>query len=161
MLGLPYVFKSAGWIGGFFVTLGLCLVTWRTSYYIGRELNGDPRPLHLFENAPLKSPSNVHDDPPIITRMRKPINGFPGIAREALGDAGSAGEQPQPICVCSLSSTSTLHLRLGDLSPSAKIFLLLDVLCLNTLWGFLDYSMGLSCGVSCGASPDGIFIIAT
>lgn len=89
MLGLPYVFKSAGWIGGFFVTLGLCLVTWRTSYYIGRELNGDPRPLHLFENAPLKSPSNVHDDPPIITRMRKPINGFPSIAREALGDTGS------------------------------------------------------------------------
>jgi vesicular inhibitory amino acid transporter len=89
MLGLPYVFKSAGWIGGFCVTLALCLVTWRTSYYIGRELNGDPRPLHLFENVPFKrSPTNGHDDSTII-RMRKPINGFPGIAREALGDAGS------------------------------------------------------------------------
>lgn len=95
MLGLPYVFKSAGWIGGFGVTLTLCLVTWRTSYYIGRELNGDPRPLHLFENAPypITSPNNTdgHEedgDLTIIRRMRKPIHGFPGIAREALGDAG-------------------------------------------------------------------------
>ncbi len=83
MLGLPYVFKTAGWIGGFFVTVGLCLVTWRTSYYLGRELNGDPRPVHLFhgafsgENAP--------------TRMRKQISSFPGLAREAFGDTG---------CVC-------------------------------------------------------------
>lgn len=90
MLGLPYVFKSAGWIGGFCVTLSLCLVTWRTSYYIGRELNGDPRPLHLFENSPVKSPINGYDvDPTVLTRMRKPINGFPGIAREALGHVGS------------------------------------------------------------------------
>ena len=80
MLGLPYVFKSAGWLGGFCVTFGLCLVTWRTSYYLGRELNGDPRPVHIFDsggNAP--------------TRMRKPISSFPGLAREAFGDTG---------CVC-------------------------------------------------------------
>lgn len=89
MLGLPYVLKSAGWIGGSCVTVTLCLVTWRTSYYIGRLLNGDPRPLHIFENVPLKSPSNGHDDPSTIIRLRKPLSGFPAIAREALGDAGS------------------------------------------------------------------------
>mmetsp|Transcript_27569 Transcript_27569/g.57563 ORF Transcript_27569/g.57563 Transcript_27569/m.57563 type:complete len:644 (+) Transcript_27569:58-1989(+) len=82
MLGLPYVFKSAGWIGGFCVTVGFCLVTWRTSYYLGRELNGDPRPVHLFDSA---LPDNA------ITRMRKPITSFPAIAREAFGDSG---------CIC-------------------------------------------------------------
>merc|ERR1712127_218335 len=45
MLGLPFVFKSAGYIGGFLATVSICLVTWRTSYYLGRELNGDPRPV--------------------------------------------------------------------------------------------------------------------
>ncbi|ACI64178.1 possible amino acid/polyamine transporter family II, partial [Thalassiosira pseudonana CCMP1335] len=59
MLGLPYVFKSAGWIGGFFVTLENSMVT------------------HVHEN--------------VLTRMRKPLNSFPGIAREAFGDNG---------CIC-------------------------------------------------------------
>lgn len=83
MLGLPYVFKSAGWLEGFCVTVGLCLVTWRTSYYLGRELNGDPRPVHIFDSA--LSGGNAP------TRMRKPISSFPGLAREAFGDTG---------CVC-------------------------------------------------------------
>lgn len=82
MLGLPYVFKSAGWIGGFCVTIGFCLVTWRTSYYLGREMNGDPRPVHLFDEGAPGGP---------LQRMRKPIDSFPAIAREAFGDNG---------CVC-------------------------------------------------------------
>ena len=77
MLGLPYVFRSAGWIGGFSVTIGFCLVTWRTSYYLGRALNGDPRPVHLFDGNDLT-----------IKRMRKPVSSFPAIAREAFGDNG-------------------------------------------------------------------------
>lgn len=81
MLGLPYVFKSAGYIGGFCVTIGFCLVTWRTSYYLGRELNGDPRPVHIFGEASDNAP----------TRMRKQIDSFPTIAREAFGDNG---------CIC-------------------------------------------------------------
>jgi len=89
MLGLPYVFKSSGWIGGCVITVSLCLVTWRTSYYIGRELNGDPRPLHLFENVSIKSPNGDNNETTTLTRMRKPISGFPGIARESLGDYGS------------------------------------------------------------------------
>lgn len=89
MLGLPYVFKSSGWIGGCVITVCLCLVTWRTSYYIGRELNGDPRPLHLFENVSMKSPNGDNNETTTLTRMRKPISGFPGIARESLGDYGS------------------------------------------------------------------------
>ena len=62
------------------VTIGFCLVTWRTSYYLGRELNGDPRPVHLFDD--LSSSENA----PI--RMRKPITSFPAIARVAFGDNG-------------------------------------------------------------------------
>ena len=77
MLGLPYVFKSAGWIGGFCVTVAFCLVTWKTSYYLGRLLNGDPRPLHLFDGSDLT-----------IKRMRKQLTSFPEIAREAFGDIG-------------------------------------------------------------------------
>jgi len=104
MLGLPYVFKSAGWIGGFCVTVSLCLITWRTSYYLGRELNGDPRPVHLFDSA---SSDNT------ITRMRKPINSFPAIAREAFGDRGC-------ICLSSIlyfelfSCLSIFFVSLGD-----------------------------------------------
>jgi len=79
MLGLPFVFKSAGFIGGLCVTVGMCLVTWRTSYYLGRELNGDPRPVHLFDN---------NNNGETLTRMRKQINSFPAIAREAFGDNG-------------------------------------------------------------------------
>jgi len=77
MLGLPYVFKSAGWIGGSCVTVGFCLVTWKTSYYLGRTLNGDPRPVHLFDGSDVT-----------ITRMNKPVSSFPEIAREAFGDNG-------------------------------------------------------------------------
>eukprot|EP00577_Skeletonema_sp_RCC1716_P031974 CAMPEP_0113435044 /NCGR_PEP_ID=MMETSP0013_2-20120614/36030_1 /TAXON_ID=2843 ORGANISM="Skeletonema costatum, Strain 1716" /NCGR_SAMPLE_ID=MMETSP0013_2 /ASSEMBLY_ACC=CAM_ASM_000158 /LENGTH=626 /DNA_ID=CAMNT_0000325321 /DNA_START=36 /DNA_END=1913 /DNA_ORIENTATION=- /assembly_acc=CAM_ASM_000158 len=80
MLGLPNVFKSAGWIGGTCVTIGFCLVTWKTSYYLGRALNGDPRPVHLFDGSDLT-----------IKRMRKPVSSFPEIAREAFGDNG---------CIC-------------------------------------------------------------
>ncbi len=40
MLGLPpYVFKSAGWVGGFFVTIFFC-ITWQKLILIGRQLNG-------------------------------------------------------------------------------------------------------------------------
>jgi len=103
MLGLPYVLKSAGWIGGTITTIGFCLVTWRTSYYLGRELNGDPRPVSLFDNhTPSKtqtpdsktsngSHSAANPDTHILQRMRKPITSFPGIAREAFGDNG---------CIC-------------------------------------------------------------
>jgi hypothetical protein len=51
MLGLPYIFKSAGWIGGSFVTLLFSSVAYRTSILLGRELNGDPRPLELFDDT--------------------------------------------------------------------------------------------------------------
>jgi hypothetical protein len=41
MLGLPpYVFKSAGWVGGFFVTIFFCFITWQKLILIGRQLNG-------------------------------------------------------------------------------------------------------------------------
>ena len=78
MLGLPYIFKSAGWFGGAFVTLFFSSVAYRTSILLGRELNGDARPIALFfdtKNAP--------------SRMRKPINSFPAIAREAFGKCGT------------------------------------------------------------------------
>lgn len=78
MLGLPYIFKSAGWFGGAFVTIFFSSVAYRTSILLGRELNGDARPIALFfdtKNAP--------------SRMRKPINSFPAIAREAFGKCGT------------------------------------------------------------------------
>jgi vesicular inhibitory amino acid transporter len=79
MLGLPYIFKSAGWVGGFFVTLSFSSVAYRTSILLGRELNGDPRPTDVFDDN-AKSPA---------VRMRKPIRSFPDIAREAFGQGGT------------------------------------------------------------------------
>ncbi|KAL7544625.1 hypothetical protein ACHAWF_008002 [Thalassiosira exigua] len=104
MLGLPFVFKSAGWVGGSCITIGFCLVTWRTSYYLGRELNGDPRPVHLFDD------SSSENAP---TRMRKPLTSFPAIAREAFGERGC-------ICLSSVlyfelfSCLSIFFVSLGD-----------------------------------------------
>lgn len=78
MLGLPYIFKSAGWIGGFFVTLLFSCVAYRTSILLGRELNGDPRSLALFDET--KTP---------MKRLLKPIKSFPEISRQAFGPSGN------------------------------------------------------------------------
>jgi vesicular inhibitory amino acid transporter len=86
MLGLPFVFKSAGWIGGFFVTTFFAFVTWRTSALIGRELNGDPRPSDFFDDSPFKTPVPPGSAPG--ARMLPPIKSFPDIARVAFGEAG-------------------------------------------------------------------------
>ena len=55
------------------------MYTWKKSYYLGRELNGDPRPVHIF------STGNS------VERMRKPVTSFPAIARDAFGDS---------VCIC-------------------------------------------------------------
>ena len=86
MLGLPYVFKSAGWFGGFFVTLFFGFVTWRTSVLIGRELNGDPRPSDFFDDSPFKTPLPPGSAPG--ARMLSPLRSFPDIARVAFGEMG-------------------------------------------------------------------------
>lgn len=79
MLGLPFIFKSAGWIGGLFVTLSFSSVAYRTSILLGRELNGDPRSTAIFDDD-AKQP---------VVRMRKPIKSFPDIARVAFGQFGT------------------------------------------------------------------------
>lgn len=87
MLGLPFVFKSAGWVGGFSVTIIFGLITWRTAILIGRQLNGDPRPSSSFDDSPFKSPVAPGSTPG--ARARSPMTSFPQIAREAFGDRGS------------------------------------------------------------------------
>ena len=86
LLGLPYVFRSAGWFGGFFVTLLFSMITWWTTVLIGRELNGDHRPGHFFNDNPYKSP--VVPGSSALARTRVPMSTFPDIAREAFGDLG-------------------------------------------------------------------------
>lgn len=69
LLGLPYALKCAGWIGGLGSLLIFGFITWRTSILIGRELNGDPRPSHAFDDSPFKSPlppGSVRHLPPRI-----------------------------------------------------------------------------------------------
>ena len=87
MLGLPYVFKSAGWFGGLVVCLGLGSVTWYTSILIGRALNGDPRPAAFFDDSPYKSILLPGSCP--AARMRPFITSFPQIARESFGNQGN------------------------------------------------------------------------
>ncbi len=83
MLGLPYVFKSAGWAGGVFVTVTFSSVAWRTSILLGRELNGDPKPTWMFDDYGQKQLMSSS------SRMRKPITSFPDIARTAFGPMGN------------------------------------------------------------------------
>jgi vesicular inhibitory amino acid transporter len=87
MLGLPYVFKSAGWVGGFFVTIFFCFITWRISILMGRELHGDPRPSNYFDDSPYKSLLPPGSAPEART-MLPPIKSFPDIARTSFGEAG-------------------------------------------------------------------------
>jgi len=83
ILGTPYIFKSTGWIGGFAVTLIFALIAWRTATLVGRELNGDSRPVWMFDGNTYKSTgsTNAHQ----IRRMYKPLTSFPDIARTAFG----------------------------------------------------------------------------
>lgn len=75
LLGLPYALKLAGWFGGLTAFIGLAFITWKTSIFIGRELNGSPQPLH-------KTGSLLKE------RMHDPIRTFPDIAKCAFGDTG-------------------------------------------------------------------------
>ena len=86
LLALPFAFAQSGYFGGMFAVSSFALLCWKTSILIGRELNGDPRPLSLFvDDFVAKLPS---DSVP-MTRMRKPIRSFPDIAREAFGNTGA------------------------------------------------------------------------
>jgi len=87
MLGLPYIFRCAGWIGGTAVTLTFSIIAWRTSICLGRELNGDPRPAAYFDDDPYNTPIVPNSTP--SARMLKPIKSFPDIAREAFGQKGN------------------------------------------------------------------------
>eukprot|EP00559_Dactyliosolen_fragilissimus_P002359 CAMPEP_0184862106 /NCGR_PEP_ID=MMETSP0580-20130426/6627_1 /TAXON_ID=1118495 /ORGANISM="Dactyliosolen fragilissimus" /LENGTH=707 /DNA_ID=CAMNT_0027359833 /DNA_START=66 /DNA_END=2186 /DNA_ORIENTATION=+ len=87
MLGLPYVFASAGWIGGVFVSIIFGLTAYRTSILLGRMMNGDPRPSSEFNDDPFKTPTIPGST--ASARMCKPIRSFPGIARIAFGQYGN------------------------------------------------------------------------
>eukprot|EP00957_Ditylum_brightwellii_P126018 9607443-Ditylum_brightwellii.AAC.1 len=73
-----------GWIGGTGVLLIFGIITWRTTILLGRELNGDPRPGHYFDDSPYKSP--LQPGSSAGARMRSPITSFPEIARDAFGE---------------------------------------------------------------------------
>jgi amino acid permease len=86
MLGLPYVLKAVGWIGGCVVCVGFGSVMWYTSLLIGRTLNGDARPTSFFDDSPYKTalvPGSSE-----AARMRPSIKSFPQIARESFGYRG-------------------------------------------------------------------------
>ena len=86
LLGLPFVMKSAGFLGGLLTLVSFATITWRTSILIGRELNGDPRPSSTFDDSPFKSP--LKPGASTLARMRPPLRSFPDIAREAFGENG-------------------------------------------------------------------------
>jgi vesicular inhibitory amino acid transporter len=86
LLGLPFAFNSAGWMGGILTLTVFGLIAWRTSILIGREMNGDPRPSNFFVDSPFKTPLQPGSVPE--ARMYPPIKSFPDIARAAFGERG-------------------------------------------------------------------------
>lgn len=76
----------SGYLGGSFCVIVFSFITWRTSLLIGRELNGDPRPSHYFDDSPFKTPLPPGSAP--AARMLAPISSFPDIARAAFGNVG-------------------------------------------------------------------------
>lgn len=87
MLGLPFISKKSGWIGGIFVLFTFGAVTYYTSLLIGRTLNGDPRPAEIFDDNPFKSATVPGSSEP--ARMRQPLKTFPDIARASFGPWGN------------------------------------------------------------------------
>ena len=87
LLALPFAFAKSGYLGGSFAIISFALICWKTSILIGRELNGDPRPLSFFSESP--SVAKLPTDSESMNRMRQPIRSFPDIAREAFGSAGA------------------------------------------------------------------------
>lgn len=88
LLGLPFAYAKSGYFGGTFAIISFALICWKTSILIGRELNGDPRPLSFFADSPWIDKLPPGSEP--MARMRKPIKSFPDIAREAFGNTGAA-----------------------------------------------------------------------
>jgi vesicular inhibitory amino acid transporter len=87
MLCLPFAFAKSGFLGGVFAIVTFATICRMTSILIGRELNGDPRPLSYFADSPSNTHLSSGSDPSI--RMRKTIRSFPDIAREAFGNTGA------------------------------------------------------------------------
>lgn len=79
LLGLPFALKLAGWVGGLSAFMVLAFVTWKTSIFIGRELNGDPMPLQ--KSAILLEKKRTPAPAPLLKT-------FPEIAQFAFGDTG-------------------------------------------------------------------------
>ena len=140
MLGLPFVFKSAGWLGGMLVTVILGFITWRTAILIGRQLNGDHRPSNFFDDSPFKSPIIPGSAPG--ARTRTPMTSFPQIAREAFGDRGSILLSSILYfelfsCLCIFLVTVGDHLVILYPSISKTIHMLLSTVALTIPTAFL------------------------
>jgi len=88
LLALPFVYKCAGWLGGTAILVSFGFICSYTSLLIGRLLNGDPRPGHIFDDSPFKTPLPPGSDHK-MARMLKPLKSFPQIARESFGDLGA------------------------------------------------------------------------
>jgi solute carrier family 32 (vesicular inhibitory amino acid transporter) len=85
LLGLPFCFRVVGWYGGIVCLVLFGSVTWRTSILIGRQLNGDPRPAHMFQ-----SNDNAGDTATMTRMWPTSIASFPDIARASFGE---------PVCI--------------------------------------------------------------
>jgi solute carrier family 32 (vesicular inhibitory amino acid transporter) len=88
MLGLPFVFRAAGWLGGLFSVILIAIICWRTAILIGRELNGDPRPSSFFDDHNSYAHDSDPDHSQQLQRMLPPTTSFPDIARCAFGKIG-------------------------------------------------------------------------
>lgn len=114
LLGLPYVFRMGGWLGGTLCLLTFSAVCWRTAILIGRELNGDPRPLGTLK--------------PSDQLLREPLASFPDLAYAALGPAGRVViscvlyfELFSATCVILVASGDHLHELLPNIASGTLV----------------------------------------
>uniref|UniRef100_A0A6U3QWM1 Amino acid transporter transmembrane domain-containing protein n=2 Tax=Ditylum brightwellii TaxID=49249 RepID=A0A6U3QWM1_9STRA len=137
MLGLPFVYKSVGWIGGTMVIILFGSIMWRTSILLGRELNGDPRPCHKFDDSPYES--SLIPGSSASARMRKPITSFPQIARDAFGEKGCICissvlyfELFSVLCIFIVSLGDHLHLLIPSISMTSHMIIVAHTLIIPT-----------------------------
>jgi len=118
VLGLPFAFKCAGWLGGTFILSLSCFAVCQTAKIFGRQLNGDHRPCG----------SSLVD----CSRSYSSLTSFSEIARKAFGNYGAIAASSVLIFeVLSLVCVSlvTMSDHLVSLYPVITQELLMSLLC--------------------------------
>ena len=120
---------------------------------IGCKLNGDPRPLHYFDDNPYKAP---HAPGSAHGRLLPPIAGFPDIACRAFGHTGCLVlsillyfELFLCVCIFFVAIGDHLHSLFPQLSQATHMVLAAAISLVPTIFLHTPRLLSHNCLLSC------------